>query len=225
MTKKNTKPAKKVAAKKAAPAQLPTNWETTLTPRNAWIVRELAKKEQVSDEEAYGRILNAGLMACGEIVPLPAFVDPKWKSGEAERKERIKRMNERWRNRPSLEDVGMAFEDDGTKLVVTVGGEAYQTLKKGAEAINKTLGCRAEPADVFKGAVMVEPVLTLPETELFDAICSEWFCYPDEPGYAEQVDALEKHLRAVGLREEWWGPSKKKPAKKSAPSKSKRASK
>lgn len=218
MTKKNTKPARKDTAQKAAP--LPTNWETTLTSENAWIVRELAKRENVTDEEAYGRILNAGLKVCGEIVPLPRYVDPKWAAAMAdpERKERIKRMEEERRNRPTLEQIGVTFEDTGSELLVRVGGRGYEVLCKTAEAINKTLGSkyRATAADVFGSAVMLETVLTLPKQEMYDAICNDWFCYPDEPGHAEQVAALRKHLRAVGLFEDrWCAPAKKKSSKRS----------
>ena len=208
--KKNTKPAKKDTAKKATP--LPTNWETTLTTENAWIVRELAKRENVTDEEAYGRILNAGLRACREVVELPAWVDPKWAAAMAdpERKERIKRRDEQWRSRPSLEEVGMAFEDDGKELLVRVTGQAYKTLRKAAQAVNRTLGCRAEPADVFKYSVMLESVLTLPQTEMFDALVNGWFWDTKDPNHSTDIEKLEKHLRAVGLFENWWGaPSKK----------------
>lgn len=225
MKKKST--AKNAAAAKKQPArdEPQQTWvKYNLNAREAWALEKLAEKEGVSRETAARRILNAGMTAASAVAELPAWVDPKWAAGAEERKERAKRMDEQWRNRPSLEAVGVAFADDGKELVVRVGGQAYKTLCKGAQAVNKTLGCKAVPADVFKYAVMLESVLTLPQTEMFDALVNGWFWDWNDPNHAEEIQALRKHLRAAGLLEDR-GALTKKPAKKASPAKSKEGSK
>lgn len=196
MTKKNDKAPKKTPAKEPAPAPLPTAWKTTLTPGNAFVVRELAKKEGVTDEVAYGRILEAGLKACREVVELPPWVVPGWKEGLAERR---KAWEEKERRRPSLEAVGVAMEDTGKALVVTVGGAAYETLRKAARALSMTFTEPSTVAEVFKETALLERVLEVPEDDLVGAILDSYGFDRKRPDYAEMMAELRANLRAVGL--------------------------
>lgn len=195
MTKKNDKPAKKASSKEAAPAQLPTAWNTTLTPRNAFVVRELAKKEGVTDEVAYGRILEAGLKACREVVELPPWVVPGWKEGLAKTR---KELEAKERNRPSLEAAGVKMEDTGKALVVTVGGTAYKSLTKAAEALSRTFVDPSTTADVFRDCCLQSDALTLAE-DLTDQILDDYGFDRQRPDREEMMADLRANLRAVGL--------------------------
>ena len=194
-TKKNDKAAKKAPAKEAAPAPLPTTATTTLCARDAFLVRELAKKEGVTDGEAYGRILNAGLRACREVVTLPQWVVPGWKEGAAER---MKEWEAREAARPTLEAVGVTMEDTGKALVVTVGGAAYKRLQAGAEALSRTFVDPSTTADVFREYCLMKDGLTLGE-DLAGAILDDAGFDRDRPDREEMMEELTNNLRAVGL--------------------------
>lgn len=212
--KKNDKAAKKAPAKKApaketAPAPLPTAWKTTLTPGNAFVVRELAKKEGVTDEVAYGRILEAGLKACREVVTLPQWVVPGWKEASAER---MKAWKAKEAARPTLEAVGVAFEDTGKALVVTVGGAAYKRLQAGAEAESRTFVNPSTAVDVFRKCCMLTDALTLGE-DLAGAILDDAGFDAQRPDRKEMMEELTNNLRAVGLLKRKKAPQAKKGGK------------
>jgi hypothetical protein len=163
--------------------------------RDSFSVEAFADHEKISLEDAYQRVFMAGLESCRKLYHLPLPPVPE------DVRRRVERELDEYRNRPSLESSGLEVEDDGTRLVVHVGGKLYDDLRKAAKALSRVFaGPSTTPADVFRSYMMDDALTVRGELgrKVADFIDAD---FAKSPHRAEIGKALDGELKKVGLLE------------------------